>query len=309
MTPDVSVEEHKSRKVEAYWADLVEGETGLYKAGVIKRLVDDHLRIPVRQVLDIGCGTSEIARRLAERIGSERVVGVDYDAEIIDKLRRHEWKVGIDTQWRVADIFDIGAWDERFELVFLLDILHEVYSFVGRSDDGKGGQLIINHQKGLDATYRALDSIAKVVPSGGGIVITDDILPDHNESVEVKAKNPKVLSTLKTFVEEYPSRQIDLEWTSTDTFRIPAHDFSIVLTQYNKLKNGDLQRWNVEKLEIHQYFREADYRDVFRSLGFTPHIVVGTPCGARDEWCDDFEMLFGLPSIPAKRVSVLAVRD
>lgn len=295
---------HKSRKRDAYWQNLVQGETARYKARALDALIAAHAPSRVDGLLDIGCGTSEIALHYLDTLGGRRMVGLDYDAAVVEAAaRRHD---DPRLEWRQADIFELSGSGDRFDLVFMLDMLHEVYSFCGRPNRNVAEP--IDHGLGQDAARRALAQVAAVVAPGGGIVITDNVLCPDDVPVAVQVLNPSARQAVETFLDEYPARRIAHRWDGPDLLELRSHDLCILLTQYNKLKPADRTRWNVEKLEIHQYMTVEEYRQCFGGLGFVLHASVGTPPDAGAEWNADFRMLSGLPALPDKRITLLAVK-
>ncbi|MBF0372119.1 MAG: methyltransferase domain-containing protein [Alphaproteobacteria bacterium] len=296
---------HKSRKQTAYWANLVGGETAVYKARVIDDLIATHRPGDVDSLLDIGCGTSEVALHYLDALNGRRLVGLDYDEAVVSAAARRYTDPRL--EWRRADIFELDRCADRFQLVFLLDMLHEVYSFYGRPNRELAEP--IDHALGLEAAREALTKVAQVVSPGGGVVITDNVLCPTDSPVSVRVKTPEARDAVRRFLAEYPARRMRHAWLDGDVLDLSAHDFCILLTQYNKIKRGDEARWNVEKLEIHQYMTVAEYRSHFAELGFTMHAVVGTPPETTEEWNGDFEAVSGLPALPEKRITLLAVRS
>ena len=297
-------QDHKERKRSGYWANLVEGETGLYKAEAIDELVSGVFPAHCGSILDIGCGTSGIALALRRRLGAGRVVFMDYDAAVIERLRGESTDPTI--EWVVNDIFAVGEWSERFDLILLLDMIHEVYSFYGRPV--RDMTIPIDHVRGQGAVRTALAQVATLVNPGGGVIITDNVLCRQAVPLVVRLRTPAVVRAVRRFLDEYPSRRMAIEWHDEATIGIGSHDFCILLTQYNKIKSGQEDRWNVEKFEIHQYMTEDELRSMFEALGFDLHCIIGTPPGARAEWEEDFAVLDGLSAIPEKRVTLLAVK-
>lgn len=295
---------HKSRKRDAYWDNLVQGETAQYKVKALDALIAAHGPSKVDGLLDIGCGTSEIALHYLDALGGRRLVGLDYDAAVVEAAARRYGDPRL--EWRQADIFELGRSADRFDLVFMLDMLHEVYSFCGRPNGDVAEP--IDHALGLDAARRALAQVATVVAPGGAVAITDNVLCPDDVRVTVRVLNAQARGAVGRFLDEYPARRMAHRWAGADTLEIGSHDLCILLTQYNKLKQADPARWNVEKLEIHQYMTVAEYRDCFGDLGFTLHATVGTPPDAGAEWTADFRMESGLPGLPDKRITLLAVK-
>jgi len=295
---------HKSRKQDAYWENLVQGETALYKAQALDALVAAHGPSAVDSLLDIGCGTSDIALHYLDALGGRRLVGLDYDAAVVEAAARRYDDPRL--EWRQADIFELGSSGDRFDLVFMLDMLHEVYSFYGRPNRDVAEP--IDHRLGQDAARRALAQVAAVVAPGGGIVITDNVLCPDDVPVAVRILNPAARQSVDAFLDEYPARCMAHRWRDADTLELGSHDFCILLTQYNKLKQADPARWNVEKLEIHQYMTVGEYERCFGELGFALHATVGTPPDASAEWAGDFRIESGMPGLPDKRITLLAVK-
>lgn len=298
-------QDHKSRKVSDYWKNLVEGETGMYKAEVLGGLIERYFPATCDSILDIGCGTSAIALALCDRLQARRLVFMDYDEAVIAEMR--DRLADQTVEWKVADIFKVGDWSDRFGLVMLLDMVHEVYSFYGRP--GRDVTLPIDHARGVEAVRTAIAQVARLVEVGGGIVITDNVLSPETGPVSVRLRNRAAADAVRRFFAEYPSRRMQPTWSDAMTFVLAAHDFCILLTQYNKIKAGDEKRWNVEKLEIHQYMTERELTETFESLGFALHAVIGTPAAAMAEWDADFEVLDGMHGIPEKRVTLLAIKQ
>ena len=77
-------------------------------------------------------------------------------------------------------------------------------------------------------------------------------------------------------------------------------------TQYNKIKNRNRDRWGVERMEIHQYFSPKEYEFEFAKRGFKLYAIVETPSDVLEEWSSDFAVIEGLPSLPPKRITLLA---
>jgi len=189
----------------------------------------------------------------------------------------------------------------------LMDMMHEVYSFFGRSD--RNVTCPVDHSRGIAYVRDALQEVAFTVRQGGGIVITDDVLSEETGEVTVLMKRPEVEDAVKYVVAHYPSKRIAASFPSKQVVRMGARDLNIVLTQYNKVKQKRWDRWNIERFEIHEYMSEAEFADLFASYGFITHAVVGTPEEAWSEWTEDFAVIAGLGQLPEKRITLLAVKQ
>jgi len=292
-------------KNDDYWTDLVEGVTGNYKTEQLMRLLKGVTLPAGSAVVDIGCGTSILSKVVAKETGLDSIICADYDPQIVAEGRSAETDPRV--QWRVADAQELPGWNDRIGAVTFFDVLHEVYSFVGREETGSE----IDHERGLKAVKTVLEAGAKALEPGGVIIITDDILPEEKGSVKVRCLSTSIKDVVKKLVAEYPSRVLAVEWDSqaNDTFYIPARHFMTLLTQYNKLKRSDLSRWNVERMEVHEYLSPLEYEEFFSQYGLETKVDAGTPKEALDEWSTDFEIVDGLDGFPPKRGTVVATKQ
>lgn len=299
-------ETHQAAKGSFYWNNLTAGTTGQYKEAVIEGLISEHLSSPIARILDIGCGTAEIAFRFRAHFGARDLVCMDYDSSVLKQL---EAKFGSDgVTWLCHDVFQLKDLEKgKFDLILLLDMVHEVYSFYGRPD--KKLEQPVDHSLGLNFVRELLDNVVSICSVGGGIVITDNVLCEEDHAIKVRVRNSAAIHAVRYFLSNYPTKKIEHRWDFDDQLTINSRDFCTLLTQYNKVKNENWDRWNVEKMEIHQYLTQSEYISEFSKRNFKTHIVVGTPDDAKQEWQNDFEVLEGLSSIPAKRVSLIAIRE
>src|SRR5262249_47297235 len=157
----------------------------------------------------------------------------------------------------------------------------------------------VNHKLGIRKVKDAMSAVAAIINRGGGIVLTDNVICEENKTIVVRALN-NTEELIHQFLEHYPSKKIDCKFIKPDMFTINNRDFCGLQTQYNKLKVPDKKRWNVERMEIHQYFTLAEYQELFTELGFELHAITGLPREAYDEWTADFEIIKGLEAFPDK---------
>ncbi|MDX6717372.1 MAG: hypothetical protein QOH30_3930 [Baekduia sp.] len=294
--------EHMRRKRDAYWSDLVGGVTGRYKTEQVAGLLAGRDLPAGSAVVDVGAGTSALSKMVAELCGLQHIICVDYDEAIVRNGRAAETDPHV--EWRAADARDLAAWTDRVGAVTFFDILHELYSFVGRSGDDPA----VDHAAGRAAVEEALTAAASLLAPGGVIVITDDVLPEEEVSVRVACDREEIATLVRRIEREYRSRPLEIRWLDDREFEIPSRTLITLLTHYNKPKAGDEARWAVEQMEVHEYMKVSEYDTFLRSVGLTPSVVVGTPDEALEEWRSDFRIVDGLADFPAKRVAVVAVR-
>jgi hypothetical protein len=303
MSSDIATS-HMNSKGEFYWTDLTSGTTSQYKEAVMDGLIRSHFRHGARNLIDIGCGTCETILKYRQLLGGETAVCTDYDPAIVRQMQERHADDGID--WRVADIFALADLPGRYDLVFLMDMIHEVYSFYGRPNRRMDEP--IDHALGLEVVRRAFEQVTGIVAPNGGIIVTDNVLTEENISVGVRLKTPEVIAAVRYLFDQYPTRRFDYSFRENDLLEINSRDFCVVLTQYNKIKKANWERWNIERLETHQYMTRREYEEMFDGFGFDVHAVVGTPEENRAEWAADFEVVDGLSALPEKRITLLATK-
>ena len=81
----------------------------------------DHARI-----LDAGCGTGEITRRLASAYPAATVLGVDIIEEHLDLARRESAPLGARATYENRSVYDLGLPDASFDLVVCRHVLQAI---------------------------------------------------------------------------------------------------------------------------------------------------------------------------------------
>lgn len=99
-------------------------------------------RRPAMSVVDLGCGTGELTRRLADSLDGADVVGVDSSPEMLERSREFE-RGGV--RFELADLMDFGG---EYDLVVSNAAIHWVgdqAAAVGRLYTlvAPGGQLVV----------------------------------------------------------------------------------------------------------------------------------------------------------------------
>ena len=194
---------HQDAKKETYWGNLVGGNTAAYKEAKIDELLRAHGPKNVRAMIDIGCGTCELLFRYQQEYRAPELVCMDYDAKVVEKLRQKY--ANANAEWVVEDIFALGKWTRKFDLIFLLDMVHEVYSFYGRP--GRDIKLPVDHALGRKAVSDVLDNVAAIAAPGAGVVISDNVLCEVDGPVRLRARTAEALESVRYFVEHYTTRK------------------------------------------------------------------------------------------------------
>ncbi len=79
-----------------------------------------------KSVLDIGCNAGFYAIEMARR-GAARVLGIDSDARYLEQARLASEVLGFPAiEFRQADVYDVAALGERFDLVIFMGVLYHL---------------------------------------------------------------------------------------------------------------------------------------------------------------------------------------
>ncbi|MEU6219994.1 methyltransferase domain-containing protein [Streptomyces sp. NPDC047022] len=104
-----------------------------------------------KSLLDVGCGTGDDARELAELVGDAgRVVGTDFSEAMIEEATRRSVGSPLPVQFRVEDVGSMSFEDGAF--------------------DGVRAKLVLMHCSDLDA---AAAELVRVTKDGGRIAVFD----------------------------------------------------------------------------------------------------------------------------------------
>ncbi|MGY5876313.1 MAG: methyltransferase domain-containing protein [Candidatus Thorarchaeota archaeon] len=166
-------------------------------------------------VLDAGCGTGAVTRRIARRIAPSNAVGVDLDVFFITKARELATNEGIENiEFEVGNITDLQFSDTIFNLSY--------------------GRLVLMHVRD---PVKAVSELRRVTKSGGVVAIsdTDDdamlIYPPIPKSTELKNKSIEWMKTKG--VDRHIGKRLYSIFHQAGLKSIKIIPFPLVLTQEN----------------------------------------------------------------------------
>lgn len=76
-------------------------------------------------VLDIGCNAGFYSMQMKRR-GAARVLGIDFDESYLRQARFAAEVEGLEIEYRTLSVYDVGALDERFDLVLFAGVLYHL---------------------------------------------------------------------------------------------------------------------------------------------------------------------------------------
>lgn len=198
---------------------------------------------PALRVIDLGCGTGELTRRLADRLPLSEVIGIDSSSEMLARARELE-RDGL--RFERASIQDVeGGWDLVFShaAIHWIDDHHQLIPRL-MSLVLPGGQLAVqlpsNH---THPTHTLITEIASEEPFGralGGWQRVSPVLA-INEYAEILHEGGG--QEITVFEKVYPSLLKDsdslAEWTKGSTLvpyfeRMPEHLHEPFMARYRE---------------------------------------------------------------------------
>lgn len=114
---------------------------------------------PGERVLEVGCGTGEVAQRARIRVGPDgQVSGIDPSADMIGVARKKASRAGLEIDYRVAAIEALPYPEASFDVVLSSLMMHHL------PDDLKSA---------------GLAEVRRVLKPGGRLLIVDFARPRH----------------------------------------------------------------------------------------------------------------------------------
>jgi hypothetical protein len=234
----------------------------LAASGLIRRLAQqaDH---PLR-LLELGCGEGQIIGTLLDAhfqlCAIQTSVGVDYNAQSLARCQRDY--AGLHCVEGNFTDPDLLAGLGKFELVLLVNALHEVFSDSFSPELGE-----INIPTAKRRVEQALAGAAGCLEPGGWLVLFDGLEPsgDPYQLVRIRFCDYQVRQEFENFVEQYhPLRIAYRESEGPLCVELSQRDFTRYITKSIFLGK---RLWETERLQSYQYFTEEEYRAAFARHG------------------------------------------
>lgn len=292
---------------EVYWdmrlqelEDLGKREAILAVSKLIRRLAERPDR-PVR-LLELGCGEGQIIGPLVEAHAQVHSIhascGVDYSHRSIKRCRSfYPAIVFIDGDFTDLDrMASLG----QFEIVLLVNALHEVFSACNLAEIG---EVAVNQAK--QRVEQALAVAVERLAPNGYLALFDGLEPpgDIQELVRIRFLHWQARRRFDTFAREYRPFRITYQ-ESGDPFlvELSLRDFTRYITKSIFLGK---QLWQTERLESYQYFNETEFREAFARLGLEIS-ELRTLTVNFEKWRSEVEIETPGVDFPAEHILILA---
>ncbi|NPV77809.1 MAG: class I SAM-dependent methyltransferase [Anaerolineae bacterium] len=218
---------------------------------------------PVR-LLELGCGEGQIVGTLlnghAQYCASNLIAGVDHNAQSLARCRNDFPGM----RFIQGDFTDPALLSTlgRYDLVLLVNALHEVYSSEFSHALGE-----INAPAAKRRVESALAEITGLLASGGWLLLFDGLEPPGHpdEKLQIRFLNEEARAHFEGFTSQYrPFRISCRETDSPFCVELSRRDFTRYITKSIFLGKA---LWQTERLESYQYFREVEFRTAFARCG------------------------------------------
>jgi SAM-dependent methyltransferase len=242
--------------------DLGKWEAIRTASRLVRRLATDLLQ-PVR-LLELGCGEGQVigalVRAHAGLRGIEESCGVDYAPLAIEKARRAYPEL----TFVEGDFTDphLLAGLGRFEIVLLVNALHEVFSAAYSDTLGE-----VDVPDAKQRVAQALAGAVERLAPGGYLLLFDGLEgpEDPSQILRIRWPDRQARRRFETFAAEYRPFRIAFRETGDPLqVELSYRDFTRYVTKSIFL---DKLLWQTERLESYQYYTQAEFTAAFAHLG------------------------------------------
>ena len=280
--------------------DLGKREAILVASRLIRNLAESPGQ-PVR-ILELGCGEGQVIGALVQAHAQVRLIntscGVDYDHPAIAKCRQYYPGISVIE----GDFTDqnLIAGLGRFEIVLLVNALHEVFS-AGYS--AELGEVAVPEAK--QRVEQTLTSAVECLSPGGYLVLFDGVEPpgDVQDTLSIRFRNWQARNRFDAFAREYHPFRISYRETGDPmVVELSWRDFTRYITKSIFLGK---QLWQTERLESYQYFNEDEFRDALSHLGMA--ICEMHPLTVNyEKWHSEVEIMTPGVDFPVEHILIVA---
>ena len=238
-------------------------QAAILAASKLIRLLAQQANHPIR-LLELGCGEGQIIGTLLDAhfqlCANQTSVGVDYNAKSLAHCQRdYPGLRCVEGDFTDSDLLvRLG----KFELVLLVNALHEVFS---DSFSPELGEIDVPNAK--KRVELALAGAAGCLESGGWLVLFDGLEPpgDPDKILRIRFRDYQMRNEFENFVEQYQPLRITYRKVEGPLcVELSQRDFTRYITKSIFLGK---RLWKTERLQSYQYYTEDEYRGAFARHG------------------------------------------
>lgn len=232
-------------------------------ASELIRTLAQQVSHPLR-LLELGCGEGQVIGTLLDAhfqiCETQTSVGVDYNAQSLAHCKRDYAGLRcVEGDFTDPDLL-VGL--GKFELVLLVNALHEVFSDRFSLELGE-----IDVPAAKQRVEQALAGATGCLEPGGWLVLFDGLEPsgDPHQILRIRFRDFQIRQEFENFVETYhPLRIAYQEVEGPLCVELSQRDFTRYITKSIFLGK---RLWETERLQSYQYFTEEEYRAAFARQG------------------------------------------
>lgn len=257
------------------------------------------------RMLEAGCGAGQIIGSLAEAHGQipgvAESVGIDYQRAAVEAARRAYPRL----RFVEGDFTDAAllAGLGRFDLVLLVNALHEVYSAAYSPALGE-----VDAAAGRSRVEQALARTAACLEPGGWLLLFDGLEPpgDPQAPVRLCFRTPEARAGFEVFAREYQPFRIHYRpLGEPGRVELSRRDFARYVDKSIFLGK---RLWQSERFESYQYFTESEFRAAFDRLGLQIRELRAFTVN-EEKWRALVEIETPGVDFPQEHVLILAAKD
>lgn len=272
----------------------------LAASGLIRQL-SPQLGRPLH-LLELGCGEGQVMGALldahAQLCRRQNSVGVDYNPRSLVQCQRDYPGV----RWLAGDFTDPALLTGlgKFELVLLVNALHEVFSDTFSAEMGE-----VDVPLAKQRVERALGGAAGCLAPGGWLLLFDGLEPpgDPGRELRIRFLDSAARQDFETFARQYQPFRISYRPAGSPLcVELSQRDFTRYITKSIFLGK---HLWESEQRESYQYFTEAEFRAAFTRQGLQ---ISGlhTLTVNEEKWRNRVEIQTAGAEFPQEHILILA---
>ena len=227
------------------------------------RLQAAHINHPLR-LLELGCGEGQVIGTLLDAhfklCTIQSSVGVDYDPKSLAHCQRDFPGLRcIEGDFTDSELI---AGLGKFELVLLVNALHEVFSGGISAERGE-----IDCDAAKQRVEQVLADAASCLEPGGWLVLFDGLEPpgDLNQILRIRFRDYQLRQEFEKFVTDYHPVRIAYRLLEDPLcVELSRRDFTRYITKSIFLGK---KLWGTERLQSYQYFTEGEFRAAIARQG------------------------------------------
>lgn len=260
------------------------------------------------RILDLGCGAGNLLQ-LIDKISKNsgfrdrlELIGVDYDEELISEAKDNN---NSNIKYLVRDLRHdtFGSLKGKFDLIFCINTLHEIYTSLVRKNPSK-----IRVKSSKEKLESLIHLYSELLSKKGSLMIYDGIGVDNakrDKKIRFIIKDKSLFNYFDKFIDEYRAKKLKYKKISSKIFEMKYEDFTSFISTFKYLNS---KLWPIESREIYQYFSLEEFKCVFKksSLSLEAVSVMNNDIGA---WSQAVEIVSKDLDLPYKSVLLVGSKQ